>query len=119
MNTTIEVLKQAREALVSESAAHITNKRRVPLKLSDAITALTAEIERLEKVEPVAFKHIPSGQYFDQVIACADQSDVLRLYDHPTPAVPFDEKFPFGPEVFVEDKPANLYIDKRLHPHTC
>lgn len=34
-------------------------------------------------MKPTAYKHLPSGMYFDEVVACVNPEDLLPLYAIP------------------------------------
>ncbi len=103
---TIAAMKQALEALESRGVSMYTDDTLV----EDAITALRAAISEQEKAEPVAYKHLPSGEYFDQIIACTYADDLIPLYTHPAPV-------PAGWQLVpVEPTPENLLgADSVMH----
>lgn len=106
MTTTIEVMKQALEALENYRAffsimqdgpddsdvAHATNYLvKASAGATERITALRAEIERLESVEPVAGVHDESGQvspWLKHWNGDPYYKAWKPLYTHPAPATP-------------------------------
>ena len=98
--TTIDVMKQALEALGGLSYADkegrgvVMPERWMVTRAKDAITALRAEIERLEKVEPVAWCDTDEdGEIAWDKDSCFSDDPAwfdnpMPLYAHPAPAIP-------------------------------
>ena len=82
--TTIEVMKQALEQLQRLACDYASH---------GATTALRAEIERLEAVEPVAWAETEKGEIAWDKDSCFSDDPAwfdnpVPLYTHPAPAVP-------------------------------